>query len=166
MTQTQIFRSEIFSLSSRDGNCRRFSRSHKLERNRMNFDIARLEIRIPHLGGTQCSFTLDEDNRLLPQCCCFLDFGRRCPLRIERNLNDSRSIAKIEEDYSTEISRAMNPTCKRDLLTRVLRPERACEMAAKGGFGCRIDSQSAISRRRDGNSLNLNMAYSWWKDCK
>jgi hypothetical protein len=51
-------------------------------------------------------------------------------------------------------------------LAGMLASQRASEVRSEGGFERRIDCQSALGRRRDGNELNLVMTYSWWKERK
>ena len=164
MPQSQLFSCELFSLSPRDWNCRSFRRTDQLDGRRVHFDIAGLQISIAHFSRSKSSLTANEHNRFLSERCSFFNLCRRSPLWIERNLHDPCAISKIEEDYSAEISAAMDPACKRDLLARMLSSERAREMGSKRGLGRRIGIQSAMSRRRGVNGLNLMMAYSWWKD--
>jgi hypothetical protein len=132
----------------------------------VNLDFAGCEISVPHFSRSERGLTLDDDNRLLSERSCFRDLFCGGPLRVERDLDDSSAIAQIEEDKAPKISGAMHPAGKRDLLAGMLSAERAREMGSKRGLGRRIGGQSAASRRRDGNGLNLVMAYSWWKDRK
>jgi len=81
-------------------------------------------------------------------------------------INDSGSIAQVAEDQSAEISRPVPPSSESDGLAGMPASQRACEVRSEGGFERRIGCQSALGRRRDGNGLNLVMAYSWWKDRK
>jgi hypothetical protein len=65
MAQSKLFRCELFSLSPRDWNCRSFSWTDQLDGRRVNFDVAGLQISIPHFGRSKSSLAANEHNRFL-----------------------------------------------------------------------------------------------------
>jgi len=134
MFETQFLRGEVFVSRTRDRNGGWNRRPDDLEVRRPNFDVSRCEICVAHRVRARDNLALEKNDSFRTQ-------GRgggadvgRTGARIERRLNDSRTVSKIDEREPTEISAAMNPAPESNVLTDVLFAERAGEMCT---MGCR-----------------------------
>jgi len=139
--EPELFGGQLFAFAAGDWNRRRFGWPNYLEIARSYLDVASLHLGVAHLGWTRGNVTFDHYHRLEAEPARPLDDIRRSPFRIEGHLQQTRSIAEIEEDYAAQISGSMYPTAESDFGADVRRSELTAQMGAlcrgEAGCGCR-----------------------------
>jgi hypothetical protein len=128
VTQAQLFRWKLFSLSPRDRDLWRIGGADNAKGGRPHFNVTRRQLGIAHVFRTKTYFSIDGDNGLLTKRAGSSYHVRGRPFWIEGYLNDSRSIAKINEHDPAEVPRAMNPAGNSYPAARMLWSESSGEI--------------------------------------
>ena len=123
MLEAQLLGRKLLPLAACDGDRRSLGRSDNLEIACPHLYFAGLHLRVPHFDRARGDFTLEGNHGLETKLAGALDYVSRRPFRIERYLDESRAIAKIEENDSAKVSRAVDPTAEFDVGADVRRPE-------------------------------------------
>jgi hypothetical protein len=142
--ETQLFSGQIFIACACHGNRRRDRGAHHRERRRAYFDIARREVGIAH-GFRSCDdVAFDQHDSLLTECRRSGAHVRRACVGIERHLNDSGAVAKVDERESTKVAASMDPAAEPDVLTGVFEPEGTAKV-------CTMEGREMVGRHHCGN---------------
>ena len=132
MLETQLLGGKLFSPSPRYGNCGRVRWSDDFEIARPDFDFARFHLRVSHLDRACGHFALERDDGFQTELARPLNHVDASPPGIERDLDESGAIPKVEENDSAKISRAVYPAAEFDFGTGVRRSELSAEVRASG----------------------------------
>ncbi|OLD51172.1 MAG: hypothetical protein AUI63_01040 [Gemmatimonadetes bacterium 13_1_40CM_2_60_3] len=148
MLEPQLFRGKFLSLPARNRNRGSLRRPNNLEIARSDFDVACLHLRVRHLRRTRGNVPIDRNNGLETKLAGALDHCSRCPLWVERNLNQPGPVTKIEENDPAQVSSAVYPAAEFDFGPDVGRSELSAQMSALG-------RREAGSRRRGGQRRDV-----------
>src|SRR5262249_25597167 len=129
MPQAQLLCRELLAATPRDRNRRRDGRSNDRERAAAHFDVASRELTVSHLGWPRHDFAVDEPHGLDRCAGCGLYRLARRVARVERDLHDTRTIAKVDEDEATQVAHAVHPSAEPNLRPHVAGAQCAGEMA-------------------------------------
>jgi hypothetical protein len=130
--ESQLLGGKFLPPSARHWDRGRLSRPDNPEIARSHFDVARFHLCVAHFGRTSGNFAFERDYSLEAKLARALEYIGRRPFWIERHLNESSAVAKIEEDNSAKVSRSVHPTTEPDCGADVRCSELAAEMGASG----------------------------------
>ena len=131
MAQAQFLGGQLLALAARHGNRGSHRRSDHADGSAAHLDVAGGELRVLPVLRASDDLALDEHHRFRRKA---LGDGHRFSARvarIERDLDDSRPVSKVDKHEATKISAAMHPSAKTDRLPDMLQPQGATLVCAQ-----------------------------------
>jgi hypothetical protein len=134
MPKAQLFCRKRFTAIARHRDHGRFGRTDQTKRSPTDFDVATCQLGVAHLGRPGDDVTGDEHDTLGAEAPRQVEHLGRGVVRIERDLDDPRAIAEVDEYETAEITAAMHPPSEPHARSYAVEPKRPAQRVAERGL--------------------------------